>query len=259
MDVNISNVKNFWNSRPCNIRHSSELIGSKKYFDQVEEKKYKVEPHIKEFVDFPRWRNKTVLEIGCGIGTDAINFMRNKSYYEGTDLSNESIKIAKRRFDVFGFKSNFYEGNAEELSKFVPIKKYDLIYSFGVIHHSPCPENIISEIKKYMDKNSELMIMLYAKNSWKNFMIEADLDQPEAQYGCPIANTYTKDDVRTLLKGFDIISINQKHIFPYQITPYKNGKFIKQPWFESMPKNVFDILENNLGWHLLIRAKKVIS
>ena len=53
----------------------------------------------------------------------------------------------------------------------------------------------------------------------------------------------------------DIIYIEQDHIFPYQIEPYKRGEYIKQPWFESMPLEMFRSLEKNLGWHLLITAK----
>ena len=106
-----------------------------------------------------------------------------------------------------------------------------------------------------MNENSILKIMLYAKDSWKNYMIEAGLDQPEAQYGCPVAHTYTKNEVVDLLQGYDIISIEQDHIFPYQIEPYKRGEYIKQPWFESMPPDMFRSLEKNLGWHLLITAK----
>ncbi len=106
-----------------------------------------------------------------------------------------------------------------------------------------------------MNRSSVLKIMLYAKNSWKSYMIDAGFDQPEAQYGCPIANTYTEEEVVDLLDGFDIISITQNHIFPYQIEPYKKDKFIKQPWFETMPDEIFNVLKQKLGWHLLITAK----
>ena len=98
--------------------------------------------------------------------------------------------------------------------------------------------------------------MLYAKNSWKSFMIDAGFDQPEAQYGCPIAYTYSEDDIRELLgDAFKIVSMTQDHIFPYQIEPYKQGEYIKQPWFENMPVQVFRVLEKRLGWHLMITAK----
>ena len=251
----IENVKQFWDDRPCNIKHSKKEIGSKEYFDEVENKKLTAEPHIKTFSNFDEWDGKKVLEIGCGLATVGINFASHGADYTGVELSEESLKLAKQRFDVYEMQGKFFSGNAEHLSTFVPVKTYDLIYSFGVIHHSPNPEKIVSEIKKYMNENSILKIMLYAKDSWKNYMIESGLDQPEAQYGCPIANTYTKDQVVDLLEGYDIISIEQDHIFPYQVEPYKRGEYIKEPWFESMPSQMFKTLEKNLGWHLLITAK----
>jgi SAM-dependent methyltransferase len=230
-------------------------LGTIEYFDEVELKKFRAEPHILKFTEFPQWKNKKVLEVGCGLGTVGINFALNSADYTGVELSKESLEIAKKRFEVYNQSGKFYLGNAEELSSFVHIETYDLIYSFGVIHHSPHPEKIISEIKKYMNENSVLKIMLYAKDSWKNYMIDAGLDQPEAQYGCPIANTYTKQDVVELLDGYEVLSIEQDHIFPYQIEPYKKGKYIKQPWFDAMPIEMFETLEKNLGWHLLITAK----
>jgi 2-polyprenyl-3-methyl-5-hydroxy-6-metoxy-1,4-benzoquinol methylase len=74
--VPITKVSDYWNSRPCNIAHSPQPVGSREYFDEVEIRKYVVEPHIPSFAEFERWRGKKVLEIGCGIGTDTINFAR---------------------------------------------------------------------------------------------------------------------------------------------------------------------------------------
>lgn len=255
MIVTIEEVKKYWDNRPCNIRHSNKEIGTEEYFNDVERKKFFVEPHILKFTEFSRWEDKKVLEIGCGLATVGANLAFNGADYTGVELSEESLSLAKKRFEVFELSGRFYSGNAEQLSSFIPVETYDLIYSFGVIHHSPHPEKIVSEIKKYMNENSVLKIMLYAKDSWKNYMIESGLDQPEAQYGCPIANTYTKEDVIELLDGYEVISIEQDHIFPYQVEPYKRGEYIKQPWFESMPPEMFRTLEKNLGWHLLITAK----
>ena len=254
MKVTIDDVRTYWDDRPCNVKHSKKEVGTKEYFDEVERKRYTAEPHIPPFAGFSSTKGKKVLEVGCGMATEGINYARAGATYTGTDLSIESLDLAKKRFKVYNNEGNFYLGNSEELSSFVPVETYDLIYSFGVIHHSPHPEKIISEIKKYMNKDSTLKIMLYASESWKNYMIEAGYDQPEAQYGCPIANTYTKDEVRKLLDGFDV-TIEQYHIFPYQIEPYKRGEFVKQPWFEAMPDEIFEVLKKNLGWHLLITAK----
>lgn len=252
--VTLGEVRDFWNSRPCNIRHGLAPLGTREYFDQVEARKYMVEPHIPGFSEFERWNGKKVLEIGCGIGTAASSFAKAGAIYTGIELSEKSLEITKQRFEVLGLKGEFYLGNAEELSQFLPAQKYDLIYSFGVIHHAPNPEKIIQQIRAYMDKESELRIMLYAKNSWKNIMIESGLDQPEAQSGCPIAFTYTEEEVRELLKGFKVKEIKQDHIFPYIVEKYVKYEYQLQPWFQSMPKEMFRALETMLGWHLLIKA-----
>jgi 2-polyprenyl-3-methyl-5-hydroxy-6-metoxy-1,4-benzoquinol methylase len=253
---NIEDVKQFWNERPCNVRHSNKPEGSREYFDEVERKKLFVEPNILKFTKFETVAGLKVLEVGCGIGTAAVNFARNGADYTGFELSETSLALTKQRFDVYGVKGQFYSGNAETLDQHLPPNKYDLIYSWGVIHHSPEPKRIIQQISNYLAPNGTFKLMLYAKNSWKSFMIEAGFDQPEAQYGCPIAYTYTADEVHELLSPqFEVVSIEQDHIFPYQVEPYKQGQYVKQPWFENMPDQIFQTLEKNLGWHLMITAK----
>lgn len=256
MTANITDVKNFWDSRPCNVKHSSKQLASKEYFDEVEKKKFFVEPHIKSFSEFNLWNGKKVLEVGCGLATAGINFARYGADYTGIELSKETLSLAKKRFEVYNIQGNFYEGNAENLSDFLPEEKYHLVYSWGVIHHTPHPEKVIQQIKKYLHKKGEFRLMLYASNSWKNYMIGAGLDQPEAQYGCPIAYTYTEEEIIELLgNDFVVTSMERDHIFPYQIEPYKKGEYVKQPWFECMPDEMFKILEKKLGWHILITAK----
>jgi len=252
---NIDDVRNFWNSRPCNVRHSSKEKGSLEYFEEVEKKKFFVEPHIVPFSDFSSWKGKSVLEIGCGIGTVAINFARNGADYTGVELSDDSLNLAKKRFDVYNQTGSFYLGNAEQLETFLPKRTYDLIYSFGVIHHSPNPKKILESARSFMNENSLLKVMVYSKNSWKDIMIESGFDQPEAQFGCPIAFTYSEAEIVDLFEGFKILDMKQDHIFPYQIEPYRSGEYIKVPWFDNMPDDMFKALEKRLGWHMLITAK----
>lgn len=145
-DTPIEVVSTYWDARPRNIRHSPKPLGTREYFEEVEARKYFVEPHIPRFAQFERWQGKKVLEIGCGIGTDTINFARHGANVAAVELSEESLKIAKQRVEVYGLQSrvHFYPGDAEELTRFVPVEPYDLIYSFGVIHHTPHPERVTS-------------------------------------------------------------------------------------------------------------------
>lgn len=88
--LDISQVREFWNSRPCNIRHSTQPIGTREYFDEVEARKYFVEPHIPAFAEFDNWSEARVVEIGRGIGADATNFAGPGARYTGVELSSES-------------------------------------------------------------------------------------------------------------------------------------------------------------------------
>src|SRR5437868_8267707 len=166
-DVPIGQVQQYWNSRPCNIRHSAKQIGSREYFDEVEARKYFVEPHIPAFADFPRWRGKRVLEIGCGIGTDTINFARHGALVTAVDLSEQSLAIARERAKVFGLSDriSFVQANAEQLSSVLPIGKYDLVYSFGVIHHSPHPGGVLAEARRYLERGGKVKLMVYHRHS----------------------------------------------------------------------------------------------
>lgn len=252
----IYDVENFWNARPCNVRHSNLPLGTQEYFDEVERKKFTAEPHIPAFCEFDRWRGKKVLEIGSGIGTMAINFARHGADYTGVELSEESLNLTRQRFEVYTQQGQFYHGNAEELTSFVPIKPYDLVFTWGVIHHSPSPRRILEQAANYCQTGTTLKVMVYATNSWKNYMIEAGYDQPEAQYGCPIAYTYTERELVDMIgPNFQIESVIQDHIFPYQIEPYKQGRYVRQPWFDAMPPEIFRVLEKRLGWHLMITAR----
>ena len=111
MTTTIDEVRNYWNHRPCNVQHSTSPVGTKEYFDEVEARRYSIEPHGVMFADFPAWTGKRVLEIGCGIGTDAVSFARAGADYTGIDLSEESVNLCKQRFDVFGLQGRIIEGN----------------------------------------------------------------------------------------------------------------------------------------------------
>src|SRR5277367_734643 len=270
-DVQLARVRDYWNNRPCNIRHSTQPVGTKEYFDEVEARKYFVEPHIPAFADFEKWRGKKVLEIGCGIGTDTINFARHGAQVTTVDLSAKSMELAQQRAAVFNLqdKIRFLSGNAEQLSTFVPVEPYDLIYSFGVIHHTPHPDNVLEELRKYTHPGTTVKIMVYHRRSYKVAWIFATEGQgqfwklseiiarnAEAQTGCPIAYTYTRREGRELLErhGFKVTEVAVDHIFPYRISDYVQYRYVRESYFRWIPPALFRGLEKRIGWHLCLTA-----
>jgi 2-polyprenyl-3-methyl-5-hydroxy-6-metoxy-1,4-benzoquinol methylase len=270
--IPITKVSDYWNARPCNIRHSPKAVGSREYFDEVEARKYFVEYHIPGFADFERWRGKRVLEIGCGIGTDTINFARHGASVTAVDLTERSLEVAHRRAEVFGLEDRirFIQSNAEELSSFVPVESYDLVYSFGVIHHTPHPERVLEEIRKYVKPGTEVRIMVYNRWSWKVLWIlffygkgrfwklnRLIADYSEAQSGCPVTYSYSRRGGRRWLEqhGFRVTNVFVDHIFPYSIPEYVRYQYKKVWYFRWIPRALFRWLERMFGWHLCLMAE----
>ncbi len=251
--------KKYWNKQPCNIKHSKKKFLSKAFFNEISKKRYFVEPHIKKFANFKKYKNKNVLEIGFGIGTDAIEFLKSGANYYGIELSDRSFDITKKRIELFKFtkKSILINDEAENLGKYFNSKNnFHLIYSFGVLHHSSSLSKCLKIIYNLMNKNTVCKIMLYAKNSYKYFLMNENLIRYEAQKGVPVIDFYENVNIKSLFKKFKIIDIQQRFIFPYKIKPYKKNQYIKLNHFKHMDKKIFNILEKNLGEHLLITLKK---
>jgi ubiquinone/menaquinone biosynthesis C-methylase UbiE len=269
-NIPVEKVKAYWDSRPCNIRHSPSEIGTRQYFDEVEARKYFIEPHIPGFAEFEKWKGKKVLEIGCGIGTDTMNFARAEAKVTAVDLSDKSLEVAKKRAEIFGLQDNitFYQADAEELSSVVPVEPYDLVYSFGVIHHTPHPDRVIEQVKRFLKPGGTLKIMMYYKYSWKVLWIlfvygkgafwklnDLIAKYSEAQTGCPVTYAYSRKSIQKLLKGFEITDVSVDHIFPYKINDYVQYKYNMVWYFKWLPKSVFRWLEQHFGWHLCVTAR----
>lgn len=270
--VAVAEVQQYWNNRPCNIRHSRKTVGTREYFDEVEARKYRVEPHIPGFAEFERWRGKKVLEIGCGIGTDTMNFARAGAEVTAVDLSDESLAVARQRAEVFGLEHRitFYQANAEELSATVPVDTYDLIYSFGVIHHTPHPERVLQQLRQYTRPGTVVKVMLYYRYAWKVLWIcltygkgqfwrlpELVARYSEAESGCPVTYIYNRAEGRELLAhgGLRTTRAAVEHIFCWRIPDYVEYRYVKEWYWRWMPEPLFRWLERRWGWHLCLTAE----
>jgi ubiquinone/menaquinone biosynthesis C-methylase UbiE len=150
-------------------------LGNKEFFDKVDETCYSWNRplHINkdgEFIpfsaifDYAAYRSKPVLEIGCGMGTMAMNWAQQGAMLHAVDLSDLAIEQTKERFRLHNLKGVIQQADARKLP--FPDNYFNYVYSWGVLHHSPHIEKSIEEIHRVLVPGGKAGIMLYHRKSF---------------------------------------------------------------------------------------------
>jgi SAM-dependent methyltransferase len=159
-----SRVRAFWQAHPCGTKFSDAEIGTREFFERVEAHRYEKEWHIPAAADFTNTDGLKVLEIGCGLGTDGAQFAKAGAHYTGVDLTEAAIDLARKRFELFGLQGNFQVVDAEQLT--FPDESFDLVYSHGVLHHTPDINASVHEIHRVIRPGGRAIVMLYHRGSY---------------------------------------------------------------------------------------------
>ncbi len=157
-------VRGYWNKASCGTEFIEQPKYSEAYFDEIEQFRYTIEPEIFSFAQFSRFYNKKVLEVGVGAGTDFVQWVRSGAIAYGVDLTEEAICNTKERLALQGLEAaELKVADAERL----PYKDdfFDLVYSWGVIHHSPDMEQCLKEIVRVTRSGGIIKIMVYNRHS----------------------------------------------------------------------------------------------
>ena len=157
-------VREFWQQHPCGTKFTDVETGSPEFFERIEQHRYEKEWHIPGAANFAATRGLKVLEIGCGIGTDGAQFARAGADYTGIDLTEAVIDLARIRFAASGLRGKFQVSDAEKLD--FAADTFDLVYSHGVLHHTPDIEAAISEIHRVLKPGGRAKVMLYHRGSY---------------------------------------------------------------------------------------------
>ena len=157
-------VRAFWQQNPCGTKFADASPGSRRFYELVEEHRYKKEWHIPTAADFANSKNLSVLEVGCGLGTDGAQFAKAGAKYTGIDLTDAAVDLAKRRFELFNLPGTFRVADAERL--LFANNSFDIVYSHGVLHHTPDTAAAVREIHRVLRPGGKAVIMLYHRDSY---------------------------------------------------------------------------------------------
>jgi ubiquinone/menaquinone biosynthesis C-methylase UbiE len=255
-----------WGANPCGAHVAKELVfGSREYFDAIEEYRYSVyAPWMKHVLGFDQYNGKQVLEVGCGTGTDSLQFARHGAIFTGVDLTPRSLEIARKRFEVYGQQGEFLLGDAEHLD--FEDERFDVVYSFGVIHHTPNTEQAAREIHRVLKRGGKAIVMVYHRASlyyWGGIVLKrgllggqllnaspAELMSRYVEHtetdGRPLVKAYTRGEVREMFSRFSACRIEVN-----QLTRQELGLLGR--W---LPESVLQWLARHFGWNLIITATK---
>lgn len=157
-------VRAFWQANPCGTKFSDAQVGSRLFFERVEEHRYRTEWHIPAAAGFSETRGLRVLEIGCGLGTDGARFARAGAIYTGVDLTDAAIELARRRFELEDLPGEFRVADAENLD--FADESFDVVYSHGVLHHTPDTHRAVREVHRVLRPGGRAVVMLYHRDSY---------------------------------------------------------------------------------------------
>ncbi|HWP42990.1 MAG TPA: class I SAM-dependent methyltransferase [Blastocatellia bacterium] len=255
-----------WSANPCGAHVARDHSpGTREYFDAIEDYRYRVyAPWMRSAIGFDRYSGRQLLEIGCGTGTDLLQFARGGARVTGVDLTPRSIEITRQRFELYGQAGEFALGDAENLS--FADESFDVVYSFGVLHHTPDTGRAIREAHRVLRPGGEAIVMLYHRTSlyyWGaivlkrgilrgqllNRSVEAIMSEcveHSETGGRPLVKAYTRREARELFKDFSRVEISVS-----QLTREELGAA-----GGLLPEPVLRWLAHHFGWNLIIRAIK---
>ena len=157
-------VRAYWEEAPCGAKLSGAPAGSAAFFSETERERYRREPYVPVFADFDRWRGKHVLEIGVGTGVDITRFARAGAHVSGVDQTETGAELTRKRLAAEGLSGDIRAESGERLP--FPDASFDLVYSWGVIHHAESPELVMAEAHRVLRPGGELRAMVYNRRSW---------------------------------------------------------------------------------------------
>jgi SAM-dependent methyltransferase len=212
MTSDTSDIQNFWTESPetysedghggAQFNGKAFDFGTREFFENVDRAFIGTRTHMHtdrpfgRVFPYDRYAAGRVLEIGCGLGSMAMQWAKTGCAYTAVDLSPMSVKMTSRRFALFGYQGSFIEGDSRQLP--LADESFDFGYSWGVLHHSPQLERSLREMMRVIRKGGEFAIMLYNRNSllYRHFIqFRQGFLNMESQFLDPLAlaSRYTDD------------------------------------------------------------------
>ena len=255
-------VREFWNAEPCGARY----LEQERDFEAHRRARYELEPFIFDFAQFQSARGLRVLEVGVGMGADYLEWLKAGAQAAGVDLSAASIEKARRRCEIAGLKPDLQVADAEQLP--FPDSSFDVVYSYGVMHHSPGTQECVRQARRVLKPGGQARIMVYHHPSITGLMLwlrygvlrgkslrQSVFDHLES----PGTKSYTKAEARALMNGFEDVKMqivfSPGDLLQHQPSARFQSGFYRFVW-RLFPRALVRTFGRHWGLFLLITATR---
>jgi ubiquinone/menaquinone biosynthesis C-methylase UbiE len=271
--MEIESVQEYWQGKNIPQQwYSSKDKLSVQWFNELSRKRFEeYYAYLSIDAEFAHHSGEKVLEVGTGIGTDLVEYAKNGAIASGIDLGSDQVELTKLNFNIRNIDyDTIVQASAEEL----PFENgsFDLVYSFGVLHHTPDTHKAVSEVHRVLKDDGQAIVMLYARG-WKHYLKRCFVhgiilgkifkykfnwqklynDVSEVHGGSPKTDIYTKSQVKELFKDYSYLEIRKRRVGEFfEYRPYNSKKL---PTFFLNLINLLG-LESILGENWLIKAYK---
>lgn len=249
----LDRVQHYWNERIHDLEMTRNPPGSREFFSDLDEYRFEKLRYLPSLVNFEGYRGKTLLEVGCGIGTDLVRFAKGGAIATGVDLSATAIELARKNAEQAGVDLRLELANGEAL----PFEdaSFDAVYAHGVLQYTADPKRMVEECRRVLRPEGLAIFMVYNRLSWLNALskvMRVELEHQDA----PVLRKYSIGEYRELLSSFASARIVPER-FPVKTRLHGGWKgflynYLFVGLFEILPR----AFVRPLGWHLMAFCRK---
>jgi SAM-dependent methyltransferase len=252
-EASTAEVREYWNTRIHDLSIATHPIGTRGFFNDLEEYRFDKLQYLPRVVDFESYRGLRLLEVGCGVGTDLVRFAKGGALVTGIDLSDRAVDLCRGNLAANGVSGDVQVMDGEQMA--YSDDTFDVVYAHGVLQYSANPNAMIGEIQRVLKRGCPAIVMVYNRYSWLNIMskvMHVDLEHDDA----PVFLTFSQREFRKLLKPFSRCHIVPER-FPVPSRLHHGWKALLYnrlfvPTFNLLPRRLI----RPLGWHLIATATK---
>lgn len=253
-DEIIGKIRDYWNEHIHDLEIARHPVGTKGFFDDLHEYRFDKLDYLPKVVDFSAYKGKSILEVGCGVGTDLLRFAQGGADVTGVDLAGVSVDLAQKNFAEHGQSGRFMVMNGEALE--FEDDSFDVVYAHGVLQYTSGSQQMLDELRRVLKPGGEAIFMVYNRISWLSGLSKISGSALEHE-DAPVFKTFSIAEFKGMLTQFSDVEIIPER-FPVK-TRLHGG--IKGKIYNTVFVGGFNLIPKPLvrryGWHIMAKATKV--